>query len=229
MSKEKGIKFNSEMVNAILEGRKVQTRRVIAPQPFKGNSTYQGLNCKGNHLFYPNSDNESAYNNDLGLRDCPSGKVGDNLFVKETIFNDGDMFYYKASPGVEVDKLLDKKGWKPTISAQHMKQEQSRITLEITDIRVERLQDISEEDCKLEGIKYLEQCDDFKRRTQNFYWDYETKNFNCIDDPSSSFVSLWSSIYKNDPVKSWEANPFVWVIEFKPQHPITYNNMLLQK
>jgi hypothetical protein len=121
---EKPILFNTEMVKAILEGRKTQTRRIIKDYP----------------LIVAN------------LSKCPFGKIGDRLWVRETFWL-GDAVYYKANelPGIleYKDLQVKKTKWKPSI---HMSRYLSRINLEIVNIRAERLQDIAEEGAKAEGV-----------------------------------------------------------------------------
>lgn len=163
--KERPILFNSEMVKAILEGRKTQTRRVVKPQP----DDIPGMKCTG-----LNKDS---------LKQCPHGKPGDRLWVRETFVLTYSGTKYKAT---NYDATVK---YKPSI---HMPRWASRITLEITDVRVERLTNISGRDAYFEGMK---EC--------------EFKEDGSIDD----FKALWDSISK--PEHSWAANPWVWVIEFK--------------
>ncbi len=200
--KERPVIFNGEMVRAILDGRKTQTRRIA-----KADSS--------NHLL-----------------SCPFGKVGDRLWVRETWqgplvaeehledyrvnadkFQTPEFCEYAADggPRPEFCDLDDnaRQGWRPSI---HMPRWASRITLEITAVRVERLNDISEENARAEGVRAIE---------NNFgngpaYCDYLLPN---LDDAaewynraSDSFKSLWKSIYGEE---SWRANPWVWVIEFR--------------
>ena len=172
--KERPILFKGEMVRAIMEGRKTQTRRIAK------------------------SDK------------CPYGKIGDRLWVRESfrLSTWDDCSCYEmcsckiGAPMYSADFNGDKDWgpWKPSI---HMPRSASRINLEIKNIKVERLQDITEKDAQAEGI----------------YWD----NFcpsgvlsgwcpGAFDSPIEAFVDLWQSI--NGP-ESWSENPFVWVVEFK--------------
>lgn len=177
---ERPILFNGDMVRAILEDRKTQTRRML-----------KGIPC--------------IVNGEVG-NVCPLGQVGDRLWVRETFVQgwtdengDGEpdqydedgnenpmKTFYRADGHIywEVDGEWCNTPWKPSI---HMPRWASRITLEITNVRVELLQDISTSDCIAEGIKYSPDV-----------------------NPSQEFQELWDSIYKN-----WDLNPWVWVIEFK--------------
>ena len=198
--KERPILFNGEMVRAILEGKKTQTRRIVAT---RGVDPY----TKGIHR---RSDIQPD------VRDCYI-KEGDLLWVRETFswigsgFSVRDLeflrsvdppnFIYKAD-GVESEK------WSPSI---HMPRWASRITLKVTSVRVERLNDISDADAKAEGVKTSNPCGGCG----------EDRWGNCIgcrhpwgDSPASTFQSLWQSVYGKD---SWSANPWVWVIEFEVQ------------
>lgn len=201
--KERPILFNGEMVRAILEGRKTQTRRIIKPQPSQF--------CDG-LIHVPNS-NEYEFTRH-GRSDeiiiSPYGQPGDRLWVRETFAKgranfeerigpswkakNGSQggFIYRASTILEAQRLMNYK-WKPSI---HMPRWASRITLEIVNVRVERLQDISEEDANAEGVKPI------PRSTQ----------IKSLYDYRFPFKRLWTSI--NGP-GAWEKNPFVWVIEFK--------------
>jgi hypothetical protein len=152
--KERPIIFNSEMVNAILEGRKTQTRRVVKPQPDEGFIMMPRRNKRGNTVWMEwksNIDGKTEIFSGLGWDKwkCPYGKIGDKLLA-------------------------------------------SGITLEITNIRVERLQDISEEDAEKEGFG-------------------ANPNISETHRAKDEFEHYWEIVLNKD----WKANPFVWVIEFK--------------
>ncbi|HEJ8055876.1 TPA: hypothetical protein SMI48_002207 [Serratia marcescens] len=225
--KERPVIFNSEMVRASLSGRKTQTRRVMKPQP---EPCYRGGHWWPSNAFKTMLHIEEQMQNGQGgwkglAGDaCPFGQVGDRMWVRETFMDltgtgieatagKFEGFAYRAntpagSYGDEVRKEYGLK-WTPSI---HMPRWASRILLEITAVRVERLNDISEEDAKAEGVRAI---------GNNFgngpaYCDYLLPN---LDDTaewynraSDSFKSLWKSIYG---AESWRANPWVWVIEFK--------------
>lgn len=223
MTNEKAISFNAEMVNAILAGRKTQTRRVIKLQPpHKDSVISQCMSSThtkdvGKHRWLV-WDGKYSVNNDLSSKyfNIPYN-IGDNLWVRETfrIHRGTDECGCSCDPyctcGEEGSVLYradfneEEEKYSPLV---HMKKEQSRITLEITDIKVERLNDISEGDIEKEGI-YKKQID----------FDAYVYSINEGETGSAtaklSFQNLWNSIYKKDPIKSWESNPYVWVINFK--------------
>tara|TARA_E500000305_G_scaffold106512_1_gene105244 strand:+ start:447 stop:1016 length:570 start_codon:yes stop_codon:yes gene_type:complete len=186
MSRERPILFNGDMVRAILEGRKTMTRRVMKHQPGE-------VTAVGRPLFFQDGD--------TGRRvspKCPYGQQGDHLWVRETFADEagdtrkylGDHIYYRAD-GDGVD--LQGGFWTPSI---YMPRWASRITLEVTGVRVERLQDISEVDAHNEGITL------------------DMLPYNPADQhPCRTwFRGLWEQI--NGP-GSWDANPWVWVVEFR--------------
>lgn len=199
--KERPILFSGPMVRAILEGRKTQTRRIMKQQPQL--VVGDGNKITGAQWWYDKGDfalNRKTVVNFL----CPYGLVGDRLWVRET-FSDlrgmgFDMpFAYRADSLKDYGSGLQEDGdskrcrldygvkWTPSI---HMPRVASRIALEITAVRVERLQDISEEDAKAEGIE---------RRALD-PWN------------RTAFMRLWQGI--NGP-ESWANNPWVWVVEFR--------------
>lgn len=186
--KQRPIIFNGEMVQAILAGNKTQTRRIIKNFVIDFDI----------HRYFYTGKFRGHYPDDLPEfieKFCPFGKVGDQLYVRETFryFNKHDecsCYEICQCPksGFVIYKATDAdcgSKWKPAI---HMQKSASRITLEITDIRVERLQDISEQDCLAEGIG-----SPFTR-----------------DCKKPQFQQLWNSIYNN-----WNDNPYVFVISFK--------------
>jgi hypothetical protein len=187
--KERPIIFNAAMVNAILSGQKTQTRRIIKPAPAwvmkSGVMSFKG------RVGLPHSI-------------CPYGQIEDRLWVRETI--DG-IWGCDASYMADDTRLADVlEGWwdEPQrlpikrIPSIHMPRWASRITLEITDLRVERLQDISEEDAKAEGVPLDCPIGNIKAYQKAPY--------------SYCFAQLWESINGEG---SWDANPWVWVISFK--------------
>lgn len=224
--KERPINFLDEMIPAILDGRRTQTRRPLKTQP-------TGVGC---------SDNDPAtqlhYELSYGGRHCPFGQVGDRLWVKEKALYwgggssgtmDGDVKYFddpeipallKDNEALNIinDPRIGRWRWK---FAKLMPRWASRITLEITGVRVERVQDITTEDCIAEGVKTI----------------------HTVYTPHSHFRAIWNSIYasrrpirKNRVIVAYEsfpwygesgtfeykgkphyvyANPWVWVIEFR--------------
>jgi len=191
--KERPILFNSDMVNAILEGRKFQTRRVIkTPEPFLNRDLVEKISVflpKELGCFFKTRSEAKLF------AKCPYGKVGDQLWVKETwatgLFYDDlkpsdlsgeeNIIYRADEPDLKVGR------WRPNI---FMPRWASRIQLEITDIRVERLNDIKESDCLAEGVG----------------------SPITRDCKKPKFMQLWESINGKG---SWDENPWVWVVEFK--------------
>lgn len=193
--KERPILFSDEMVRAILDGRKTQTRRIVKPQP----SSYTERILYEDGLFHPcdfPSQNGIAVPCEAAIK-CPYGKVSDRLWVREAWANFARE--YKANKAAVCYRAswpeLSEK-WKPSI---HMRRAHSRINLEITNIRVQRVQDITEEDAEKEGA-ILRNCGH----------DYIQK----IKSYRTGFVYLWQSIHE-EPDRRWESNPWVWVIEFR--------------
>jgi hypothetical protein len=174
------------MVRAILAGTKTQTRRAMKPQ------TTSGPHDIATVISTP--DSLAAF----VRQRCPYGKPGERLWLRETFqrFTDDGETLYRADPkSLEAMNQLKRDGcleafWRPSI---HMPRWASRITLEITGVRVERLQDISEADAIAEGVDALP----METRQSTAGLDYR---------------ALWESI--NGP-GSWDANPWVWCIEFK--------------
>ena len=187
---QRPIIFSTPMVQAILTGSKTQTRRIVKPQP----SDY-GLE------FVETKEGFSAWV-DQGLtldegshRICPYGIPGDLLWVKETwaLLDDGD--YAKKSTWPDAAHLDDDTPkWKPPI---FMPKDICRIFLEVTDIRVERLMDITEQDAKAEGAP-LDRSMGYGRLGMQSYRE--------------GFINIWLDIYDG---KSLKLNPWAWAIEFK--------------
>ena len=198
--------FSTEMVQAILEGRKTQTRRVV-----KGTA----LEWLQPDMFTPEFVGDSS--NSL----CPYGNLGDVLWVRETWAPALGVYAYKADyTQCTLNEPRNKGLWKPSI---HMPKEAARLFLQIKSVRVERLNDISEEDAIAEGVEFLG-VDDNGPNYKN-YTHGNPLNWYGEDPASGSFRSLWSSIYGDRyGTHSWQSNPWVWVIEFEPiQKP---NNFL---
>ena len=182
--KERPILFSSEMVRAILDGRKTQTRRVIKPQPPEGYDLYRFIGKWGefeNHI------------EPLGKYSipCPYGVIGDQLWVKEK--------YALVPNGVGYDPgyvIRDPEWhWK---SSLFMPRWASRITLEITGIRVERVQDITYLDCIAEGM--------------NSNMPLNDRGEGSIE--KDAYAHLWDKINKSRGY-SWDSNPFVWCLSFR--------------
>ncbi|WP_371343294.1 hypothetical protein [Klebsiella quasipneumoniae] len=201
---ERGMIFNAEMVRAILDGRKTQTRRLVK---FPVHDKNLGCELAGNELA-----GELSAGNYLN---SAFGKPGDRIWVRETFtghYLDDDQIQDikdgrdKASSLCEYradypDGYQAADGWTPSI---HMPRWASRILLEITDVRVERLNAISEEDARAEGI--------IDGGCLNCGEPEPCGCANPEPDATDAFAYLWQSIYGQE---SWNANPWVWVIEFK--------------
>lgn len=202
-TKERPILFSGPMVRAILEGRKTQTRRVVNPQPEKR----ENENVPGHFgtFFHGWNLEHAAVSAQDYQQHSPYGAPGDRLWVRETWANmayecNDPMITYRAdTPGTTEDGWALPPGvkWKPSI---HMPRAYSRITLEVTAVRVERLQEISHTDTWAEGIERF--------NTGEIGEDIEL----CI----ATFSELWESI---NGAGSWDVNPWVWVVEFERLTP----------
>ncbi len=174
--KTRPIIFQPEMVRAILDGRKSQTRRVIKPQPYILTGTQPDE--------WPDEYPEL----------CPYGVPGDRLWVRETM--------WRNSGYIENDKpKLKNDGKIPSI---HMPRWKSRLTLEITNVRVERVQDISYQDVFCEGID--------KRNIRSFELFGDSEHRLLV--ARRHFQVLWDKMHKKRGF-GWSENPWVWVVEFK--------------
>ncbi|AWA62387.1 hypothetical protein [Klebsiella pneumoniae] len=206
---ERGMIFNAEMVRAILDGRKTQTRR-----PIKWKQTrFTEIGEREDGSKWPWSE-DAEHACDF-WHPCPFGAVGDRIWVRETFtghYLDDDQIQDikdgrdKASSLCEYradypDGYQAADGWTPSI---HMPRWASRILLEITDVRVERLNAISEEDARAEGI--------IDGGCLNCGEPEPCGCANPEPDATDAFAYLWQSIYGQE---SWNANPWVWVIEFE--------------
>lgn len=193
---ERPIIFNSEMVIAILDGRKTQTRRLMKiQQPNKEFKIAVQVNeKKPNIISWVKLSNDGLLITDRHEPSfkCPFGKIGDRLYVRETWAKLTIGYVYKAEDSIFDNHPIFK--WKPSI---YMPKSAARIWLEITDIRVERVQDINGADAIKEGVTMENVIS-----VQGL--DNQWKQ--CINN----FSDLWNSIYNN-----WNDNPWVWVIEFK--------------
>lgn len=204
----KPILFSGPMVRAILEGRKTQTRRIVKPQPLHDGGRTPRVNYDDHGSVMSIGDSEKRIA-------CPYGRPGTRLWVRETFFEMADPLTsrsydppkacYRATNEDEVicddgDGFAEvnkngtlKSPWKPAI---HMPRWASRITLEVTGVRVERLQDISREDVIAEGITERDGAPIAE----------------CVAAWHEPYAALWNTI--NGP-GSWEKNDWVWVVEFK--------------
>lgn len=210
LSIAKPILFNTEMVRAILEGRKTVTRRVLKLPSY--------IEQNENGLYTLFADGDCCYENQSmeEIKDYikPPFKAGDYLYVRETwhkyIKRVGkgeschlaEFYGYKASIANSEDAH---EPWKPSI---HMPKEAARLFLKVNAVRVERLQDITISEMKKEGL--IDEC------------EYCTRGIDCNvciheDGIIDEWQELWNSTIKKSDVDKygWEANPWVWVIEFE--------------
>lgn len=239
-TRERPILFSAEMVRAILDGRKTQTRRVVK-LPSWSTGDFEDFEYDGLEAL--------AICNETGCQatvPCPYGAPGDRLWVRETharsesaplmvayradgecgawVGNRYDRHWIRHGGIVEVPGSagpsfgLAKYGgrWRPSI---HMPRWASRLTLEITDVRVERLQEITEEDARAEGVppNWCGDLDGWDPDAHGFlpanpekYPDDEAFHFYAAE----AFPSLWDSINASRGY-SWESNPWVWVVSFR--------------
>ncbi|MGN0348221.1 MAG: hypothetical protein ACI4DR_01660 [Roseburia sp.] len=207
MSKVLPILFNTDMVRAILDGRKTVTRRVIKPQPDE------------RHTYPLGYVNDSTERKDIGSFGFgidkygvsiqyanPSYRPGDILYVRETWYKDPYRYLYRANHsktekfycnGEEIEMK-----WHPSI---HMPKEAARLFLRVKNVRVEQLQEITEEQAMNEGCQG-KFCGDGSFIGSG--WDIT---------PIDEFSKLWNSTIKKSDLDryGWGANPWVWVIEFE--------------
>jgi hypothetical protein len=249
--KERPILFSAPMVRAILEGRKTVTRRAVKPlqQPeLMEDGTWFAVAQSHRRYGFGVSgpDARSCAEALAASQCCPYGKPGDRLWVRETWYcdhsdvqrgpylqpadmvdldqarEDGDLVY--AADGLTPYEQ-EQPTWKPSI---HTPRWVSRILLEITAVRVERLQDISDEQAQAEGIIPVPKTTE---DSHQFWRNYHLSGDGtfCVRTPKESFKSLWCHVaggsfpkdeaaYKASP-HSWDANPWVWVVEFKQVTP----------
>lgn len=193
---DRPILFSAPMVRALLAGTKTQTRRAVRPQP---DWVHEG-------------GAERRSGADFAMIRCPYGVPGDRLWVRETWTfgvgdcghrDDGGPYRYGADGGFSAR-------WRPSI---HMPRVASRITLEVTGVRVERLQAISEADCMAEGVQgHPLRPDDGWPICTGFMVGADDGKTTLHPKPQDAYRRLWESI---NGAGSWAANPWVWVVEFK--------------
>jgi hypothetical protein len=259
MHREKPILFSGPMIRAILEGRKTVTRRAVKAHhlPRLSGSDYPGNEWTATAQHHPrygfnvSGATEAECAAELALYgNCPYGRRGQRLWVRETWYcnhsevqkgpylqpadmvdldqarEDGDLVY--AADGLNPYEQ-DQPTWKPSI---HTPRWASRILLEVTAVRIERLQDISEDQAKAEGCfftDYGQQCfhgdtgwkdvgdcpaQAGHQQRNGWAWDKTTSHEQCLFTPRFAFANLWSSVGGD-----WDANPWVWVVEFKRVTP----------
>ncbi|HBY8225936.1 TPA: hypothetical protein MJF06_003484 [Klebsiella pneumoniae] len=206
---ERGMIFNGEMVRALLDGRKTQTRRIV-----KGTDSAvkfcKEWNINGEEVFVVLGEKDhTGMNPVLGAISCPFGAVGNRIWVREAFrvhsrATDVATLVYKASernswteqthrvPVAVCNKPATPEKWTPSL---HMPRWASRILLEITDVRVERLNAINEHDAQAEGVAKL----------RGGFWKHYQPGWTQHQlSARGSFVTLWKSIYGDE---SWNSNP----------------------
>ena len=244
--KERPILFSAPMVRAILEGRKTVTRRALNAQALKniGYGVQLG-ECHELPSEGPLHPNSIGYYTDF----CPFGQPGDQMWVRETTEADHDTTNSAVLSRYPADRepVLYSGGGDPEYNGSvahwdyprnsrpsiHMNRWASRILLEITDVRVERLQDITEAQAKAEGcfftdygqacfhggrgIRDATECEYPASKHQQrpgWMWDKTNSYEQCLDSARHAFGNLWNSVGGD-----WEDNPWVWVVEFKRVTP----------
>ncbi|EGR2446754.1 TPA: hypothetical protein ACMDTO_000146 [Vibrio cholerae] len=205
--------FNTDMVKALMAGDKRVTRR-----PAKNLSFSERVGFTVGKWAYGIGWNlRETMNNCIRSKSakCPA-QIGDLIYVRETfrLFNHSDecgCSDYCACPPSGTPVYFATCGddseskWKPSI---HMPRTASRLTLKVTDVRIEKLQDITEEQCWKEGIEHIDGQFDIHQLSEM------AKTFDgTFEDAKALFACLWDSIYQN-----WNQNPYVWVIEFEVIH-----------
>jgi len=222
MSKEKGILFKGEMVRAIMEGRKTQTRRMVKPQPFR---------VEAGTPFLPPVPNK--YGESYSQIKMP-WRIGDILYVRETwgvgtrpdpfqgwvdgieyradqeYLDGNEMLRINPVEGFDYEKYQGR-GWMPSL---FMPKSIARIWLKVTNVKVERLLDISDDDAIAEGIGTRLHPDDGETRTWRCYRCTTRDKFvhGSLFGPRESYFTLWDSI---NGAGSHKESPWVWVIEFE--------------
>ena len=206
----KGICFTEEMFNAVIDGRKTQTRRIMKPQP---------------QVFYPNGNPVLLQGDDNIKPIKPRYKAGETVYLKEPYCLDCDFIQHKYSKewkangkirykynGDELSELSRlAKGFNVWSNKLFMLEKYARYFIKIEAVRCERLQDISErEDCLKEGIEELNAGEIIPNYQD--YIQYSNGDEYNYDTPQKAYAALINKIYGKG---TWESNPYVWVYDFK--------------
>lgn len=228
--RERPILFSGPMVRAILAGTKTQTRRVSLIDDFETNSHADGMTTwrvnfskavKGVLGSYSGTHcSEAEAQRIIASQFCPYGSVGERLWVREThaivprtAYRCSDGVQQVLRPDDDHDAAIFREGWersaggirwRPSI---HMPRWASRIRLEITDVRVQRLQEISEDDCAAEGVLEID-----GQLPNEAIYEMARRQRTTFEDLRPSFGALWESI---NGAGCWDANPWVWAISFQ--------------
>ena len=210
---ERPILFNSDMVRAILQGRKTQTRRIAKHQFWQHHE-----------LINANNNGQLTGNKDTSVN-CPYGRPGDLLWVRETFeattheLIGKNQYQTLRRIKFKADGVEKYEKWMPSI---FMPKDICRIWLQVKSVRIERLGDISEEDAIAEGVR-SQFIDLFQEMRWRDYMAYQPEHIFGWRAPTSSFFSLWESI---NGAESLAANPWIWVVEFdvlsKTIKPLTW-------
>lgn len=205
--------FQTFLVKALLEGRKTVTRRPLKNQPQDSGLGYMWIASNKhqsmiqiNNIENVDCEHKKQYLKDLISECCPYGSVGDLIYVRETfrLFSNADecgCYDHCSCPPNGTPLYFSthydsERKWKPSI---HMPRKHSRLTLKVTDVRIERVQDITESQAKSEGIAPS--------------FTSEFGKCPVVPNYRDGFFHTWNNIYNN-----WDQNPYVWVIEFEVIH-----------
>lgn len=216
---EHPILMAAPMVRALLDGRKTQTRRVLPQRWIHADNMEEACTPEGEPLPGMWMDHYEGEDADVAMVRCPFGVVGDRLWVRETWAADrrapdvDGVYVYRATDEVTLNaQLATPDRWHPSI---HMPRRASRITLEVTEVRVQRLQDISEEDAIAEGVRRFDDIptpDPSRYGAGNRWSAFEpTSTDECLGSARFAFGNL---VNKLAGIDVWAANPLVWAISF---------------
>ena len=205
--------LNGEMVRATIAGTKTQTRRPVKAPVLQGHPEYLWkIHCEDG-IWHFDTTNYPRVAGGFTLRN-PLGVPGDLLYVRETWLKQPDPdpelggfeIRYRATDSVDAEMYG---GWRPSI---HMPKWAARLWVRNTGVRVERIQDITEEDAEAEGIYNANECHEWWCDGVGFHPDQPC---HCGDSsPTEVFAKLWDSIYAKRGM-GWDANPWVWVTEYE--------------
>lgn len=219
----KPILFNTEMVRAILDGRKTCTRRICKDANECTVPDMDFYNAdRRTYAVHNFVDKEHTEQLSTAERTCPIC-TGDILYVRETWKEAPKGYYYYED--WQKDDIADVTKWKPSI---HMPKEAARIWLKVIDVRVERLQDITYNGALREGSEGI-RCDHV---ALGVHGCTDCMNTGWIEPPQVEFMQIWNSTIKKSNLDryGWDANPWVWVIEFerceKPTERLTIKSQV---
>ena len=199
--KARPILFSGPMIRALLEGRKTQTRRAMRPQPSVVERVY------GMPVFMWDKRSPNATEAAELVKKCPYGQSGDLLYCREAFsyqhdYETGQTFDDPHSTiHFWADGNPDIGEWTRPKPSIHIPRWASRLTLLITDVRVQVVRDISEADAIAEGVQ----------RDSDGWIDYQTPGTQCCTSAVASYKTLWESI---NGAGSWDANPWCWALSF---------------